>query len=91
MSYRFTGDFPLTYPAYRDAATDHTLTAVPGTIYDVEAASGRDVPVPPDDGRWEPVTGDPSPEPAPEPWAEPAPPPPAEPDVTTASTEDEGK
>jgi hypothetical protein len=85
VSYRFTGDFPLIYPGYRDLATDRTLTAVPETEYDMEPAGGRDLAVPPGDGRWELVTADP-----PAPVAPPPPLPAAPAPVTKPSAEDEG-
>lgn len=87
MSYRFKGDYSLVYPAYLDLVTGHTLTADPQGTYDMQPAAGRNLPVPPDDGKWETVTASPAPAPAPVP--SPPPVPPAV--VTTPAAPDEGK
>jgi hypothetical protein len=68
-SYRFTGYATLGYPAYRDVATGGMLSAVPGGAYEMQSVTLMD-PVPPSDGRWEPV-----PAATPAPPVAPAPPP----------------
>ena len=53
-SAQYQGHFPVIYPDHVDAATGRTLTVVPGGIYDVRVAPGRNPglsPVP-GDGRW---------------------------------------
>ena len=53
-SAQYKGLFPVTYPDHVDAATGRTLTVVPGGIYDIRVAPGRNPglsPVP-GDGRW---------------------------------------
>jgi hypothetical protein len=70
-SYRFTGYGRTGYFAYRDLATGKMLIADPGGVYEMQSVTLMD-PVPPGDGRWEPV---PAAAPPPPPWA-PAPPPP---------------
>lgn len=71
---------------YFDEATDKPLLASPGGVYEMRPAGTWDVPVPPQDGRWEPVTEDEDahPEPAsvpPAPEPEPEPPAPQEPEA----------
>lgn len=60
-TYPYLGDQVLTYPGYRDEATERMLTAEPGGSYAIVAAdeSAPDadgnrlpLPVPPTDGRW---------------------------------------
>jgi hypothetical protein len=70
-SYRFTGYGRTGYFAYRDLATGKMLIADPGGVYEMQSVTLMD-PVPPGDGRWEPV---PAAAPPPPPVA-PAPPPP---------------
>lgn len=74
MRYRFTGDFPLLMTQYTDNDTDRPLLASPGGdelhpdgTYDMRPAGSWDVPVPPQDGRWEPVGDESEPEPVPAP------------------------
>jgi len=46
----FTGLSPLMFPDYTDLDTGRVLTAVPGGVYDIAPASGRNVPGLP--GSW---------------------------------------
>jgi hypothetical protein len=89
VAFRFSGDYQILYTQYFDEATGKPLLASPGGVYEMRPAGTWDVPVPPQDGRWEAVTEDEPPEPAPSPAppvAAPAPQPPAapapDPDVT---------
>jgi hypothetical protein len=58
VAFRFTGDYEILYTQYFDEATDRPLLAVPGGEYEMRCAGTWAVPVPPQDGRWEPVTED---------------------------------
>lgn len=49
--YTYVGDRELTFVAYVDEDTDHTLTAVPGESYAMRGSS-VDLPVPPDKISW---------------------------------------
>ena len=64
MPFRFLGDVPLLYTQYRDEAADRPLLADPGGEYDMIPAGGVNLPVPPADGRWGPVTPASGPPPA---------------------------
>jgi hypothetical protein len=56
--YQFHGPEPLYYPAYQDAGTGHTLTAVPGGIYDIYPPPlSLGLPCAPGDGQWTAVEG----------------------------------
>jgi hypothetical protein len=50
--HQYDGDVTQPYPQYLDAEKGTTLVAEPGQVYDVAAAEGWDLPVPPGDGRW---------------------------------------
>jgi len=50
--YQFTGDVPLLYTQYLDG-DGAPLFAEPGESYDMQPAAGRNLPVPPGDGRWQ--------------------------------------
>lgn len=52
--HAYTGDVEQTYPQYLDVGGGavKTLVARPGETYDIQAADGWDLPVPPGDGRW---------------------------------------
>jgi len=66
-SYRFTGYAKTGYMAYRDLDSGLVLIAEPGGVYQMQSVTLTD-PVPPNDGRWEPVpTGPPPPRPIPAP------------------------
>lgn len=53
MPFTFRGDQSLTYPQYLNLASSHTLVADPGVTYDLAAAGGLNLAVPPADGLWE--------------------------------------
>lgn len=77
MAFTYLGGQELTYPAYKDAATDRLLVAEPGGSYDMFPVDAG-LPVPPSDGRWAedvppPALPAPDPLPALAPAPEPAP------------------
>jgi hypothetical protein len=56
----YTGTDTRMYPDYADASTGRALEPLPGGVYDVRVAPGRNpgLPLPPGDGRWAPVPDD---------------------------------
>ena len=55
-TWQFTGNYPLFYPQFLDAATERMLTVQPGGTYDIMPVGGDPgVTDPPGDGRWIPA------------------------------------
>ena len=95
MPFPYLGNSTRVYVQFWDLDADAPLTADPGQSYDMAPVAGWDMPVPPGDGRWGPLTGpaeDAREEPAGAPAEEPEPGP-AAPDLPpvpliTAETEE---
>jgi len=53
--FAYTGSDNRSYPDYADRTTGRMLYTAPGGTYDIRPASNPDLPMPPNDGRWEPA------------------------------------
>ena len=56
MPFPFLGNSTRVYVQFWDLDADTPLTAEPGQSYDMAPVAGWDMPVPPGDGRWGPLT-----------------------------------